>query len=79
MFTHVCSFDTVVVVGEDINSDIFMYVHQAHILLCSCIYVCEGMGFQWPLSPQTECMPRPGSGNLTNTGAEEDSVSAWLG
>lgn len=37
------------------------------------------MGFQWALSPQTECMPRPASGNLTDTGAEEDSASAGLG
>lgn len=37
------------------------------------------MGFQRLLSPQTERMQRPGSGNLTDTSAEEDSVSAWLG
>lgn len=63
--------------GQNWYVALFVYIKLK--LLCFYIYVCKGVGFQWPLSPQTECMPWPSCGHLTDTGVEEDSVGAWLG
>lgn len=37
------------------------------------------MGFQWSLSPQTECWKRQSSGNFSDLSAEKNYIGGWMG